>query len=103
MAEKEKKHDVVIDQDMLKLRLRLLSCLQTILDLEPEVQKLCPIGFLSREFAAIRSFVAVMEDMSLDEVEVVRIEKATRIFLEELIDPLIDSRTEPAVTSRFIQ
>ena len=95
--------DFTFRQDTLKLRLRLISCLQTILGLEPEVRRLCPEGFLSREFEAIRSFMAVAEEMRLEEAEVQRIESATRVFLDEFIAPLLGSSLKQVGSTRFIQ
>ena len=85
------------------LKLRLINCLQTILGLEPEVRRLCPEGFLSYEFEAIRSFMDVVEEMCLGEAEVRRIELATKVFLDEFIAPLSGSPLKQAGSTRFIQ
>jgi hypothetical protein len=70
------------------LQKRLLSCLETILDLELELERLDQGRLLMGEFNQLKSFVDKIGQVSLDESDVERIETATANFLEELRGPL---------------
>lgn len=65
---------------------RIINCLETILDLEPELAKL-EVG-LREEFAFLKSFLEKIDRVDLSEADVARIEQATSNFLEELRLPL---------------
>ncbi len=70
------------------LHSRLRNCLQTILDLEPAI-RLAPLGdHLMEEFGALKEVMGRLEDISVNEDEVGRIEEATANFLCELKEAL---------------
>ncbi|MEF2145878.1 MAG: hypothetical protein V3573_10565 [Desulfovibrionaceae bacterium] len=64
--------------------IRITNCLQTILELEPELRKLELGTSLLDEFAFLKQFLEKVDHMHLSEAEVERIEKATAKFLDEL-------------------
>ena len=66
------------------LHLRLKNCLQTILELEDDIQEELQRSAFSEEFTKIRTFLERVEQMQLMEEEVSRMEKATATFLSEL-------------------
>lgn len=76
---------------------RLTNCLQTILDLEPELRRLEMGSVLLKEFGLIKAFLLKVESFDLDEADVERIERATASFLNELQTPLglLDTGNEP--------
>ena len=67
---------------------RLTNCLQTILELEPEVARLEMGSMLLREFGLLKAFLLKVETFELEEEDVARIEQATASFLSELETPL---------------
>ncbi|AAS96321.1 hypothetical protein [Nitratidesulfovibrio vulgaris] len=67
-----------------ELHSRLKNCLQTILDLEPDIGRYDASRSLMREFTMLKAFMERLEDMLLAEDDVRRIERATTHFLEEL-------------------
>ena len=67
---------------------RITSCLQTILELEPELRKLELGHSLLDEFVVLKSFLEKIDNVELNEEDVERIEEATANFLEELRGPL---------------
>jgi hypothetical protein len=66
------------------LQSRLLNCLETILELEGSLEGFDFDTVLGDEFEQLRSFMENIDDVELDENDVLRIEKATVRFLEEL-------------------
>lgn len=82
------------DSSSLNHLARITNCLQTILDLEPELEKLELGQSLLDEFAVLKSFLEKVDRMSLSEEDVERIEKATASFLKELKGPLAQSEDE---------
>ncbi len=72
----------------LSWRLRLKNCLQTILDLEPALEKLDMGHFLLKEYEMLKSFIERLGEVDLAEEDVSRIERATENFLDELRAPL---------------
>lgn len=76
------------DTDRQHLRMRLTNCLQTILDLEPELDKLELSEMLRQEYTVLRSFMDTVDQVELHERDVRRIEEATESFLQELRGPL---------------
>lgn len=88
--------------DASELHSRLKNCLQTILELEPELERLELGQELLKEFALLKSFVAKLEDITLVEDDVLRIEKATAHFLEELKEP-IALLGDTTIFGRFLQ
>ncbi len=78
-----------MDQDEPRnLQSRLKNCLQTILELEPELERLELGHVLLKEYNVLRSFVEKIDQVALQEQDVARIEHATANFLEELRMPL---------------
>lgn len=68
---------------------RITNCLQTILDLEPQLEKLEHGNSLLDEFTVLKSFLEKIDKVDLSEEDVVRIESATANFLRELQGPLV--------------
>lgn len=75
-------------EETMSLQLRLKNCLQTILELEPALEQLEMGHVLLKDYATLRSFIEKLEDVSLQEDDVLRIELATSNFLDELKLPL---------------
>ena len=70
------------------LQSRVLNCLLTIVELEPLINKL-PFDFdLKVELKFIKSIVKQVNEFDLSEDDVLRIEKATANFLDEIRAPL---------------
>jgi hypothetical protein len=67
---------------------RLRNCLQTILELEPELEQLDLGDSLLKEFSMLKTFLSRIEAIDLEETDVERIEHATASFLAELRLPL---------------
>ncbi len=67
---------------------RITNCLQTILDLESQLEKLEHGNSLLDEFVVLKSFLQKIDKVDLSEADVERIEKATANFLKELQGPL---------------
>jgi hypothetical protein len=70
------------------LSARISNCLQTILELEPDLERLRLGHVLIREFKILKTFLARMDRIDIDESDVTRIETATESFLRELKTPL---------------
>ncbi|MDD4648399.1 MAG: hypothetical protein PHO79_00010 [Desulfoplanes sp.] len=70
------------------LQARVLNCLQTILELELELKQLTLSSSMLKDFEELKDLVARIDDLALKEEEVLRIERATAQFLEELKEPL---------------
>lgn len=68
---------------MSRLQLRLKSCLQTILELEPSMHARGETSF-DAEFSSIKSFLQHVENMRLAEEEVQWMENVTMIVLAEM-------------------
>lgn len=71
---------------------RLRNCLQTILELEPQIERLDMGHALTEEFGQLKAFIEKLEDVRLDEDDVERIERATEHFLAEVEAPLSQAR-----------
>lgn len=67
-----------------QLHIRLRSCLQAILELEPELKNLQLAEPLLVEFSALKDIYNRLETLFVQEDDVKRIEDATAHFLEEL-------------------
>ena len=76
------------DSNSVKHLVRITNCLQTILDLESQLEKLEHGNSLLDEFAVLKSFLEKIDKVELSEEDVERIEKATSNFLKELEGPL---------------
>lgn len=75
-----------------ELHSRLRNCLQTILDLESDLDRLALSGELMTEFSTLKTYMERLGDVSLEEDDVRRIERATAHFLEELRAPVTAMR-----------
>lgn len=84
------------------LQERLKNCIQTILELEPDVERLELGHILREEYSTLREFLERVDSVQLDEGEVERIEKATERFLAELETPLGNTR-ESHMRGRIMQ
>lgn len=71
---------------------RITNCLQTILDLEPQLEQLEHGNSLLDEFVVLKSFLEKIDKVDLSEADVERIESATANFLRELQGPLAKAR-----------
>ncbi len=76
------------NQHSQNLSARISNCLQTILELEPDLERLRLGHVLIKEFTILKSFLARMDRIDIDEGDVIRIETATENFLRELKTPL---------------
>lgn len=90
------------DSDSVKHLVRITNCLQTILDLESQLEKLEHGNSLLDEFAVLKSFLEKIDKVELSEGDVERIEKATANFLRELEGPL-NRQAERRKTGRRLQ
>lgn len=77
-----------MDQLSLKLLMRITSCLQAILDLEPQLSRLDLGAAVLQEFETLKGFLRKVDSVELSETDVARIEEATAHFLHELTLPL---------------
>ncbi|MCA1944092.1 MAG: hypothetical protein LDL30_02265 [Desulfovibrio sp.] len=82
------------DEARQSLQMRLTNCLQTILDLEPELERLELSDMLLQEYNVLKSFMDNVNSVDLEEQDVRRIEEATESFLAELKAPLALLRKE---------
>jgi len=71
---------------------RISNCLQTILELEPELEKIELGKSLLEEFSVLKDFLQKIDTVALNEDDVERVETATSNFLEELSGPLSQIR-----------
>jgi len=76
------------DRNSVNHLVRITNCLQTILDLEPQLEKLEHGNSLLDEFTVLKAFLEKIDKVDLSEEDVVRIESATANFLRELQGPL---------------
>ncbi len=70
------------------LQLRLKNCIQTVLELEPDMEKLALCDAFKEDMHFLKGCLNDIDRMSLSEQEVQRLEKATARFLRELWTPL---------------
>ncbi|MGX9365244.1 hypothetical protein ACTVJH_04295 [Desulfoplanes sp. PS50] len=70
------------------LHARVLNCLQTILDLESDLDTAGMGDGLVEEFNELKEIVTKTTAWDLEETDVQRIERATAAFLKELELPL---------------
>jgi hypothetical protein len=71
---------------------RISNCLQTILELEPELERIELGKSLLEEFSVLKDFLQKIDTVALSEDDVERVEIATSNFLEELRVPLAKLR-----------
>jgi len=76
------------DSNSVSYLVRITNCLQTILELEPQLERLEHGNSLLDEFAVLKSFLQKIDEVDLSEADVQRIELATANFLKELQAPL---------------
>lgn len=82
------------DSSSVSYLVRITNCLQTILELEPQLEKLEHGNSLLDEFAVLKSFLEKIDRVDLSESDVQRIESATANFLKELQVPLAMAEAE---------
>ncbi len=70
------------------LHVRLKNCLQTILELEPDMSSLHLRTEFRTELETLKEYLNRVEDLDLAEEDVLRLERATANFLDELRLPL---------------
>lgn len=70
------------DSSLLQLRLR--SCLQAIIELEPELKTIRAADPLLSELSVLKDIYGKLETLLVQEEDVRRIEEATASFFEEL-------------------
>lgn len=71
-----------------QLHVRLKNCLQTILELEPDMSSLHMRTEFRTELETLKEYLNRVEDLDLVEEDVQRLERATANFLDELRLPL---------------
>lgn len=81
------------DSSSVSYLVRITNCLQTILELEPQLEKLEHGNSLLDEFVVLKSFLEKIDRVDLSEVDVERIETATANFLKELQGPLAKAKS----------
>lgn len=77
-----------MDSNATNLQSRLLNCLETIIELERDIERLELGHVLLAEFNQLKTFIERIDQVSVDEEDVRRIEAATSNFLDELKVPL---------------
>ncbi len=82
------------------LHARVLNCLQTILELESDLERVGMGDDLLEEFTELKDIMASTDDLNLRESDVQRIERATASFLHELEIPLA-LRKKRGISSRL--
>ena len=85
-----------------RLHLRLRSCLQAILDLEPELQNIRAAESLLTELSVLKDIYGRLETLFIQEEDVKRIEEATANFFAELKGSIKRESTERP-EQRFLQ
>ncbi|XPV74902.1 MAG: hypothetical protein ACNI27_09645 [Desulfovibrio sp.] len=78
------------DEQIRGFLVRITNCLQTILELEPQLKQLEMGHTLLDEFVVLKSFLENIDNVDLQEADVIRIEEATAHFLKELELPLAE-------------
>ena len=76
------------------LHVRLKNCLQTILELEPDMSSLHMRTEFRTELETLKEYLNHVEDLKLAEEDVLRLERATANFLDELRLPLSQVRQD---------
>jgi hypothetical protein len=77
------------------LSARIENCLHTILELEPDLERLQFGHYLLRDFNILKMFLSHVEEIEVQEQDVARIEAATENFLKELKEPLEQNDFKP--------
>ena len=89
------------DSSSVKHLVRITNCLQTILDLESQLEQLENGHSLLDEFAVLKSFLEKIDEVELSESDVERIETATSNFLRELQGPLARRKSRARAERRL--
>ena len=89
--------------DTTLLTSRLRNCLLTILELEEVLEQTHLGPALQKEFAVLKQVMQRLENVTVEESDVCRIEAATSRFLAELKETLEGVSTASIVSSRFLQ
>lgn len=89
------------DSSSINHLVRITNCLQTILDLESQLENLEHGNSLLDEFAVLKSFLEKIDRVELSEADVERVEAATANFLRELEAPLARGRKRKSSKSRL--
>jgi len=82
------------DSSSVSYLVRITNCLQTILELESQLEKLEHGNSLLDEFVVLKSFLEKIDRVDLSESDVQRIESATANFLKELQGPLAKAEAD---------
>lgn len=69
---------------MSRLQIRLKNCIQTILELEPDMRAAGAGRSFDEDFASLKSFLTRIDSMNLAEEDVRRLEGVTDTLLAEL-------------------
>ncbi|MBB5143883.1 hypothetical protein [Desulfovibrio intestinalis] len=69
---------------MSKLQVRLKNCIQTILELEPDMKAGVWGRYFDMELSSLKDYLSQVDQMDLAEEDVKRLENATATFLSEL-------------------
>ncbi len=77
----------------LHLQVRLKNCLQTILDLEVDMEKYSLYENFKIEMTALKGYLKEVDAISLCEADVHRLEQATALFLQELSLPHVQEHS----------
>lgn len=86
-----------------ELKLRLQSCLQTILELRNELDAM-PFGIeFMPEIGSLEEFLSRIDHVQINEPEVLRIEQATGKFLSELKELMEHMRAEEPAKGGLLQ
>ena len=85
-----------------RLHLRLRSCLQAILEIEPELKAIQAAEPLLTELTILKEIYGRLETIAVQEEDVKRIEEATANFFEELKGS-IKRDTAERPEQRFLQ
>lgn len=84
------------------LQLRLRSCLQAIIELEPELKAIRSAEPLVTELSVLKDIYTRLETLLVEEEDVRRIEEATASFFQELKGSVSQSSI-PHSAQRFLQ
>ena len=87
---------------MSTLQLRLKNCIQTILELEPQIGADLSDRYFVEEFMALRRFLDSVEQMRLGEDDVERLESATATFLESWGSPGVPGRNNDGSCNKMV-
>ncbi len=79
----------------LHLQLRLRNCLQTILDVESDIERYPLYDALKSEMETLKKYLTDVDNLELSEDDVERMERATTLFLNELYLPLNKGASAP--------